>query len=791
VTARGISLLGVVGGAVGLLALPSSPARASELDAAGDLVASPGALLDVTFESMKATTALGASFLTMDANGALTTTPIDADSWGTSVMALPSQGIPSLQGSRALRIAVGDNLGMAVQDVGLFASLASERLTLTFWGYSVGAEPTLDLVYASTVSTAAGGASVGPYGLARVSAVRTGRETSDGWAEYSTGPVDGAVWGATPLSSIDLSARFATTEGTETLDVSPSSIQLLDTNAYALIDAVELVVTPGSPTAPTACSSAGLAMSQLAQSTETGCATGAECVLGRCVDGAFVWGPMPPADDHRSDMVARWAYTLTNLAGDRNGAALARATFTPTALAQVDAATTSSQLFGGLATLTNTVRAGHATMGFASTFGTVFADADIALSATSGYLDLCFGLSQDDLPGGSGTTGYAVYWLSPGSPVGGAAGGGVTLAVGDRLTAVDGIDPDTWLAAETRRFASELPPDPLALPAQYATILSEALKRATTASFSSCSAAGVCTAKTVAVGDLMYAAVNGTASPLATSMTRVCTGRFTDAVSGWTEALDAASGYGGNDATLTESAGGITSIELDGFVGAYDPTAADPYAAWWSPIAGALGSGEPLLVDARFGHGGYFPLGARLVQGIRGSDDPFLAFFAPAVTVQSADASWLFDPNLVGCSAGNQSAGDLCAWIGDINLTSAATALLPAGTRIAWVNGEDYSMNDIAPRLLVGDPDVRFFGPLPSAGAFGEASSVPPLLRSWFSGSIQAVDMREGADLAGVARDTWESGHGVVPDVVVVQKESDLLAGVDTTLAAARAWLKP
>ena len=42
---------------------------------------------------------------------------------------------------------------------------------------------------------------------------------------------------------------------------------------------------------------------------------------------------------------------------------------------------------------------------------------------------------------------------------------------------------------------------------------------------------------------------------------------------------------------------------------------------------------------------------------------------------------------------------------------------------------------------------------------------------------------RDGADSG------FESGYGVMPDVLVYQKQSDAIAGKDTMLEAARAWL--
>jgi hypothetical protein len=51
--------------------------------------------------------------------------------------------------------------------------------------------------------------------------------------------------------------------------------------------------------------------------------------------------------------------------------------------------------------------------------------------------------------------------------------------------------------------------------------------------------------------------------------------------------------------------------------------------------------------------------------------------------------------------------------------------------------------------------------------------------------------MRFGASFGAAVEEGWASGVGVAPDKVVTQKVSDMLAGTDTVLAAAQAWLAP
>ncbi len=639
----------------------------------------------------------------------------------------------------------------------------------------MGAEPELDVIYPSSNEP------FGPTGFGRVVAVRTGRETSDGWAEYSTGPVDGRVFGSAPVGAIVLTARFATQAGTfalDDVDLDPSlkldTIQ--DPAAYALIDAVEVEPVPGSPMPVTQCTQA---------TAPTACGPLGECTFGHCVDGAFVWGAVPQAADHRADLVNRWAFIAQHIGADRNATANASTIFTAAAVTAVAGATTPPAFYGRLNTLVNSVRDAHTGLGVSPSSGTGFPEALLPDNAYSGRLDLCFGLAKDDLPGGTGAPVYAVFWIAPNSAVGTALGG--TLAAGDMLTQVDGLTPDAWLDAVGPRFRDTLPNDPTSEPAGRALLLATALGRyATTAVFSSCTAAGTCMTKTVQVADISYGQTKGTGNPSATTESRLCSGRFTDSVETWGPANDEAA----NDTPLGETAGSVSTVEFNGFEAALDSTdPGNPYHAWITPMLLALTSGQNVLFDARLGHGGNFGLGSFLAHQIRAQSAPYFAFAMPRGTWDDADPSWLFDPSLATCADGDWWDPDLCGWTGGQMDEATLSAPAAGAAKIAWINGSDVSMNDIVPRDILGAPNVRIFGPHPTSGAYGEISDVPPIVGGWYPGSIQTLDMRFGSSFATAVVAPWASGTGVPPDQVVLQNVSDILAGTDTVLAAAMAWL--
>jgi hypothetical protein len=756
------------------LDVTASNARASTLDAQGQLVFDSSALLTMSFESLSEAQQEGASWLAWSTGTppVLTATAVTAADWtsmGTAsgVVTLPT----ALQGTQALRVAVGSTVGLGLVDSSFFFSLTAERVSVDFWGLSMGAEPELDVVFSTD-------AQVGPTGFAHVVAVRTGRETSDGWAEYSTGPVDGFVFNAAPLSDIILTARVPTTDGTYALDsddLAPGTTdQALDSSAYALIDAVEIVPAVGGPMFPHLCTQA---------TVSTICGPLGECVFGTCVDGAAVWGAVPQSSDHRTDLVSRWAFVAEHLGGDRQMAANAPNVFTTTAVSALASETTAPGFWGGLNTLVTSLRDAHTGLGIAPSDGTLFAEGLEIPGAYSGLLDICLGLAEDDLPSGTGAPVYAVFWVAPESPVG-PAFGGTPLAVGDMLTEVDGLSPDAWMNGVRPRFGYTLPTDPTSEPASRALIFADAMaKFASAVSFSSCASDGTCTTKQVAVGSLTSAILTTAEYASATSSSRFCTGRFTDSVSTWTPSDDESS----VDVPQIETVGNITSVEFDGFEGAFVATSPSaPFPTWQTPMLEAVSMQTNILFDARLGHGGEPFLGSYLAHLIRGTSDPYFALAEPRGTWDVIDPSWLFDSSVATCV--DESAG-FCGWLSGTSDES-LFASPPAGSfKVAWVNATDLSQNDITPRYLLGASNVQIFGPHPTSGAYGERVYIPAYVAGWALGKTQTLDTRFGSSFATAVAASWESGTGVPPDQVVLQHVSDMLAGNDTVLAAATAWL--
>jgi hypothetical protein len=745
-------------------------ARASSIDASGHLVYADGALLTFGFESLPDAQAVGASWLTW-AGGTtvnLAGAEVTSTDWAGSLVT----GTDALEGKYALRLSASSGyVGLGLLDTTLFKKVDGQRIVVSMWGRSHGAEPELDIVYPSLDEA------IRPTGFGHIVAIRTGNETSDGWAEYSTGPIDGSLWGD-DIAAIILTARYTTPKDTLPLD-SPELFPgsggpaFLDATGYALVDAVEVDAASGAPMTPSSCTQANV---------QTVCGDLGECMFGHCVDGTIPWGPVPQAADHRRDLAQRWEFITEHLGADRLSASQAPSVFTPSALAEIEAATTPRAFFGAQSALVGGVRDAHTRMGEPPSSYTVFHPyVDPFYPEYSGVLDLCLGLAEDDLPGGSGADVYAVFWVSPTGMLAGM------LNPGAQLVQVDGMSPDDWMDSIEARFRPELPNDPSSEPSGRALIFGSAMSKfAEFAVFSTCTAEGVCTQQTINVGQMTYDRLNGIQYKGTTENSRPCTARLVNAVSSWTPADDDPA----YDVPLYETVGAITSIQVDGFQGYYDSSASNPWHDWEDAFTSAFAAGTNVLIDFRQGHGGKFVLGDFLAHDIRGTGDPYAAFGVPRGDLDSIDPSWLFDPSLAACVSSPSDGADLCGWTGgDIDESTLASPPF-GGVKIAWVDSDDLSMNDITPKKIQGLPNVRIFGPHPTTGAYGEISYLPPILGPWGVGSTQVLDFRYGSTLPLAMGASWSSGVGVPPDQIVTQKLSDLLAGQDTLLAAAETWLE-
>lgn len=100
---------------------------------------------------------------------------------------------------------------------------------------------------------------------------------------------------------------------------------------------------------------------------------------------------------------------------------------------------------------------------------------------------------------------------------------------------------------------------------------------------------------------------------------------------------------------------------------------------------------------------------------------------------------------------------------------------------VALLLTEDLSASDLLPLGMKGHNNVRIFGPFETNGAFSTRYSFGYWLGMSYTMAAGDTYLPDG---------TTAAGTGVVPDVLVLPAQSDLLAGKDTVYEAALAWVR-
>ncbi|AKV03419.1 hypothetical protein AKJ09_10082 [Labilithrix luteola] len=652
---------------------------------------------------------------------------------------LTAGGDDAVEGAHAIRLTNGQ--GFALTDPNLLARLKDGRFEVTVWVRSDGTLPQFQVVYGKDPATAL----AGYQQFASVRGIRTGRETSDGWAEYTTGPVDGSVW-TIPVVAITVAPSFSASA----------------TDSF-LVDAFEVRKVDGSPTAKMACTQ---------QNVDAVCGAEGECFFGHCVPSSVTWGVLPSLKQRR-DIAERWITFATRIIGDRNAMRNGVEIFTPGARALAESAASSRQFFGGMNRLVNLLRDNHTSFGFPASYFTNFSPQ--VTYETSSTLGACFGVVEKDLLGGG--LGFAVF-DSVENPL-----TGTPLKRGDVIIAIDGRDPKAWIDDVWPYNATAFPNDPRSDWGPVANSLSRLMAmRASNVTIARCASSKSCAdgereTMTIDLASVLYkGVVEGVPDGISQSL--YCTPRFSETV---------ANGCGpdgsGEDPICTgPGTVGETRIQFDGFVGQNK----------WKTSFTTIFSASPtaVMMDARSGHGGYYDALEHLYNLLRGTSEPAGVMSLGRGTFDMTDPTWLFT-RLGGCTEQTASNQWECYQGNGVGFFSTVAAPPGEKTRIAWLNTSDVSANDFMPRLLKGRSRVQIFGPHPTSGAFGAITSLPSLWTGWAGGSLQVQDSRFAGDLEGAEAARWESGHGVEPDVVVAQKLSDAISGVDTIVQTATAWLAP
>ncbi len=511
------------------------------------------------------------------------------------------------------------------------------------------------------------------------------------------------------------------------------------------LDAFE-IVKDGVFTARTACSGLG----------DAACGPDEVCIYSRCIFGP-AQVPVLPSEALRDGVVDVLEGQLRTFFGGR----FSRASYLPAALAQMELMRGDTRAWPFWSHFASAVHALH----------DWHTDTDMSVTGLVGArhrLNACFfegdaDLSHDVAPTDPAHADVLVAYSGPE-----AAG----LKAGDRLLAVDGVHPLVWAASlANANWGFHIADDP----ANEAD-LAEALGGPTwtggalIATFAHdftvlrCDPGGACDGppETVFVTDLPD---TGVGSDLA------CDNRpfyHFDPANNPDPTTHYVFGtfFRGMLANTSASEGlfGMVWDTLDGQGSPTSPvnTAINQAVADWT--AGARG----VILDHRAGNGGTLDAATNLTTLAR---PPSIV----AVTRMPIE--------IAGYGGPADAAEGLSIFTGAEDATpySVGASAWAAGLPVALILHRDGSASDYMPYGMKGAPNVRLFGPHQTAGAFStfiELSGWGTLYWQFASGDTVAAD---GHALLG---------QGVMPDVVMLPKQSDLLAGKDTLYEAALAWLR-
>ena len=553
----------------------------------------------------------------------------------------------------------------------------------------------------------------------------TGRVTSDGWVELSTNPFP--------------------------FDATRTSIALLALLGTAEVDALE-VVPHGALVADTSCAA------------DASSCQGADhvCIAGTCRDMNEMVPP-PPADADRAAAVAYLRSRLEHFFGGVES----RAKYLPAALAQADTLTEAStgwSFWNGWMTAIHRLHDWHT-----QTSGPPSQVLGVPRKLQACFVDGKADASQTAAPSTPGLPDIMVSHVGPSSTLG--------LRPGDRLVAIDGQHPVSWVASLIDRDWGYRRGTDEASNGDAAERLYDLLPR------------------------------------FAHQLTVVRCDKATSACATKTEQLDLS--------TLPEDDGKVTlACDLRPAYHTADAHAAtDPYGApvdqshviYTSVFGGEIDESQPgerihaMTWNYLYGPS-VGPVGQQMADrmselregwsqargvildhrlGEGGTTDTFASFTPGFLKKQTVCVS---PPYIqVAGVGGPATTTDGLAFFE--HFSASPTSKLEVGDDgadmelpVALLLHRDVSASDfLAQAMKASGGKVRLFGPYPTSGSFStlfQYSYWSDL--SWLVGSGDSV-LAGGSTLIG---------HGVAPDEVVVPLQSDLVAGQDTVFNAALAWVR-
>jgi hypothetical protein len=673
---------------------------------------------------------------------------------GARIESLGADARGALEGDGALGLG-GDLTYVSLSLAnGLHDGLVGRRVEVSLWQKAQGTRMTPSMTWY-------GGDPLNPTYLAAVSLQPTGELTSDGWERYTSGPIDWAWAEAVGPVSLDFYDEAITAAY---IGAYPDSESRAFIDALTITDLGPALVPALSCTLPTElddCGDAGL------------------CHYGRCVDAALRAGQTLQSDELRADYIDRRLFEVRTFEGGR----------APRGKAELVAA--------ALEPLKDAANAK------ARTFWTTFSDAYTLLVDGHASAPL---LGYPGYQNGGVCVHEGVADLVEGSPIvplvfqPGATFIGAQLEPGDALVAIDGIPTAEWAARARRLIEHAGDPEGRSVVTAPA-IFTAAIDTGAVVTFQRCSGGDdgltPCTSGpdgnveeiVIDLGALVGDAILNGETPLAYEDVASCDFRFVRPVPDSTQQFNTDNDFAG---FVDDDVAGldVRTLVINAVPGRSQRT-----QSWFNEVEDALDDGpDRLIFDQRTGFGGSpdaidWLSGALLsaddlhafdlLASFEGDDlDATAAATARAATIECASSGQSF----AGCGTGQRY------YVGEFS-TDGGHFRAAQNSKLAILNALDVSGNDFTSRILSSRAaETRFFGAGAAFGAYGAIAPMASHLGELSGGSLQIQDTIF-MDSADDENQVFHTSIGIRPDEVVRQKQSDAIAGRDSLIEAARAWL--
>lgn len=567
----------------------------------------------------------------------------------------------------------------------------------------------------------------------------TGRVTTDGWREWSSGPVDFRLGGVLePVLSLT------------PIDVTNEGFDFGGERAV-WVDALEIDILSDAAHNATSCS--------------TDCGSEGACRFGRCVDRVVTEGPDFARPEHRRQYTERRAFEWRTFLGHRQARTLE--TRTDAALSTL-ANGSDASFWPRLGRIIDETEDGHA-------------QRPIVTGVSPLAPGICLQLGRADLLPNQPLR-PLVYRTADGHPV------SSRLEPGDALVAINEVDIESWL----RSNAAHLPfsGDPRVRPvAETPAIAGLAARTGSRLRFERCERGDGCTSAQVLPIEVDYAELAEVlwsgAPPGWARRSLSCDHRLEQAGD-----LSDIAAPGHVDVRTTD---GVPVLRFNATLG----DSFGDYAAWKQEIDAAF-SPPPsaLILDQRRGDGGSFQGLHYLSRHLLARGETPISAVFPWLFGRETESG--LRARLAQCARTQPSAFFGCGGAQWIPSQAVAPDVPNPGSgadaRIAVlialnVSGNDWLTDHLKRRRAASSGAVRVFGPAPTFGAFGEVVSLPKHRIGYFGPRLQWTGgMVAFGDLDPL--DDFLDGNGVAPDVLVYQTQSDARAGVDTQLKVALQWLE-